>query len=375
MDHRLQEAPVPRGAELQFHRLLDRLPAAAYTCDAGGLISYFNRRAVELWGREPKLNDPVDRFCGSFRLFKPDGSPIPHEACWMALALRNEREYNGCEIVIECPDGSRRTAVAYANPMHDSQGQISGAVNVLMDITERKRSEELVSKQARDLERSNAELQQFAYAASHDLQEPLRMVTSYVQLLQKRLQGSLDPETQEFMGHVIDGSRRMSRLIGDLLEYAQVESRAETTGEIALDEVLSSVVRQLAPAIERSGAEVNAAELPRLRVSRGHLEQLFANLIGNAIKFRGTEPPRIRIDATRKGGSWELSVADNGIGIAAEYFEKVFVLFQRLHSQSQYPGTGIGLAICKKIVERYGGEIWIDSAPGCGATFRFTLPG
>ena len=375
MDHRVQERPLPRGAELQFRRLLDRLPAAAYTCDVDGLISYFNRRAVDVWGREPKLNDPVDRFCGSFRLFTPDGAPVPHEACWMALALQNKCEYNGCEIVIERPDGARRTAVAYANPMYDLRGEISGAVNVLVDISERKRSEELLSKQARDLERSNAELQQFAYAASHDLQEPLRMVTSYVQLLQKRLQGSLDPETQEFMGHVIDGSRRMSRLIGDLLEYAQVESRVETTGEIALDEVLSSVLGQLAPAIERSGAEVSAAELPRLRAGRGHLEQLFANLIGNAIKFRGTEPPRIRIDATRKGGLWELSVADNGIGIAPEYFEKIFVIFQRLHSQSQYPGTGIGLAICKKIVERYGGEIWIDSAPGCGATFRFTLPG
>jgi len=224
------------------------------------------------------------------------------------------------------------------------------------------------------LRRSNTELEQLAYVASHDMQEPLRMVASYLQLVAQRYQGRLDAEADEFIGYAVDGAKRMQALINDMLAYSRVGTKARPFKPTDCKAVVATVLGQLRIATAESGAEVSTGELPTVMGDATQLLQLFQNLVTNAIKFRGEAPPRVRIDAEPCDEGWCFSVRDNGIGIAPEYFERIFVLFQRLHGRAQYPGTGIGLAICKKIVERHGGRIWVESAPAEGSVFRFTMP-
>jgi len=224
------------------------------------------------------------------------------------------------------------------------------------------------------LQRANADLQQFASVASHDLQEPLRMVTSYVQLLAQRYHGQFDAAAQEFMGHAVDGAQRMQRLIADLLAYTRVEAQGGEWLETDSEAVLAQVLRNLQLAVAESSAVVTHDPLPTVTAVPGQLGQVVQNLISNALKFRGPEPPHIHLSAQRQGPNWLFSVRDNGIGLDPTQAERIFQMFQRLHTRQEYPGTGIGLAICKKIVERHGGRIWVESAPGQGATFFFTLP-
>jgi PAS domain S-box-containing protein len=245
---------------------------------------------------------------------------------------------------------------------------------VLRDITERKRAEEALAQQAAELARSNAELEQFAYVASHDLQEPLRMIASYTQLLARRYRGKLDTDAEEFIGYAVEGVTRMQALINDLLTYSRVGTRGAEYSLVDAGAVLDRVLVSLGPTIEENDATVTHDELPTLCADAGQLGQLFQNLAANAVKFRGSEPPRVHVAARRGEGEWVFSVSDNGIGIAPEFRERIFVIFQRLHNRSEYAGTGIGLSICKKIVERHGGRIWLDSEPGQGTTFHFTFP-
>ena len=258
--------------------------------------------------------------------------------------------------------------------VHDAAGKPAYEIAIFDDITERKLAEAALHRAHEELKRSNAELAQFAYVASHDLQEPLRMVSSYTQLLARRYGDKLDADGREFMAYVVDGAARMKQLIEDLLAYSRVGTRGRELRRVPVEAPLRRAIMNLKSAIDESGASVSFDALPTLEADEMQLAQLFQNLIGNALKFRSASVPRIQISAKEKEAEWEFAVADNGIGIEPEYFERIFMVFQRLHNKGEYPGTGIGLAICKKVVERHGGRIWVESRPGEGTTFHFTLP-
>jgi signal transduction histidine kinase len=235
-------------------------------------------------------------------------------------------------------------------------------------------TEAALTHRAEELARSNAELEQFAYVASHDLQEPLRMVSSYTQLLAKRYRGKLDDDADEFIGYAVDGVTRMQQLINDLLTYSRAGRQDQPLVLIGAGDVLQSALANLSIALEESEATVTQDALPAVSADPSQLALVFQNLIANAIKFRGDQPPVIHVGVERDGAFWRFFVRDNGIGMDSQYAERVFILFQRLHTRADYQGTGIGLAVCKKIIERHGGRIWVESQPGHGATFHFTLP-
>jgi signal transduction histidine kinase/CHASE3 domain sensor protein len=259
-------------------------------------------------------------------------------------------------------------------PIADRDGDPIAACHIARDISERKRFEDILLRQSEELKRSNAELEQFAYVASHDLQEPLRMVASYMQLLAERYQGQLDAKADKYIGYAVDGARRMQALINDLLALSRVNSRGGEFTSTDCESVIGRVLHDLDASIRASNALVECEGLPTVQADERQLAQLFQNLLGNALKFRAAEAPRVRLQAEQQQGLWLFSVRDNGIGIDPQHADKIFILFQRLHSRQQYDGTGIGLAICKKIVERHGGQIWVESEPGKGSTFKFTLP-
>jgi PAS domain S-box-containing protein len=257
--------------------------------------------------------------------------------------------------------------------MHEPSGEPKYFISVVEDITERKRAEEELKQVAAELARSNAELEQFAYVASHDLQEPLRAVAGMIQLLQKRYAGQLDARADELIQHAVEGTTRMRTLITDLLVYSRVGTRSQPLQQTDMAGILQDALANLAVAVRESQAVITHDPLPTLMADRTQLTQLFQNLIGNAIKFRGDKAPAIHIGVEQQKGGWLFAVRDQGIGMETQHFERIFGVFQRLHTRQEYTGTGIGLAICKKIVERHGGRIWVESEVGQGSTFYFTL--
>ena len=250
-------------------------------------------------------------------------------------------------------------------------GKIQGIVR---DVTERKMAEEMLRLKLEELARSNAELEQFAYVSSHDLQEPLRMISSYLQLLQRRYQGKLDDRADKYIYYAVDGASRMQNLINDLLEFSRVTTRAREPEPMDCEFLLNQVLSVLELYIKENKATVSHNSLPELMADNTQLAQVFQNLIINGIKFHSEEAPKIHISSERKAKEWVFSVKDNGIGIDSQYSERIFEVFKRLHNKEEYPGTGIGLSICKKIIERHGGRIWVESELGKGSTFYFTLP-
>ncbi|WP_212750764.1 ATP-binding protein [Haloterrigena sp. H1] len=251
---------------------------------------------------------------------------------------------------------------------------IQSVANVLAEAIERQQYRTELEDLVADLEESNERLEQFAYAASHDLQEPLRMVSSYLQLIESRYGDDLDEDGQEFLAFAVDGAERMREMIDGLLQYSRVETRGDPFEPVDLETVLEDVRKNLRMKIDEHGAEITAEDLPRVEGDDGQLRQVFQNLLSNAIKYSGEDAPRVHVSAEQDGTTWTISIADNGIGIDSDEQERVFEVFQRLHSRETHSGTGIGLALCERIIERHGGEIWVDSEPGEGATFSFTLP-
>ena len=488
----LKALSLLRGSNNDWGEVLDALPVAIYITDAEGRLTYFNAAAEKLSGRKPELG--VDKWCVTWRLFEPDGTPLPHNKCPMALALQGGAVASGIECIAERPDGSRFWFTPFLGVLHDDDGTITGGINMLVDITSRKnaqlderRAEQLLgaivdssddaiisknlngvitswnkgaerlfgytadeivgkpvtmlipsdrlneepqiiarlkkgervdhfetirrrkdgslldisltispikdasgqitgaSKIARDItrqksidaeiRRANLDLEQFAFSASHDLQEPLRSVKIYSELLDRRYSDKLDAEAKEFLAFLRTGAVRMEALVTDLLTYSQV-SRCDPASEATdANEVLAETLDSLSDTIKENAASVTSDPLPLVQIQRTHLQQVFQNLIGNAIKYRTSDKePTIHITGERSGHECKFAVSDNGIGIAPEYKETVFGLFKRLHTSAEYSGTGIGLAICQRIVDRYRGRIWVESEPGRGSTFRFTIP-
>jgi len=332
-----------------------------------GTIQSWNRGAEKLYGYTA-----AEMIGQSVALLSP---PERQEEilAWLEQ-IREGRSIEHQETVRLHKDGRRIDVSVSISPVKDAQGRLIGASTIARDITERKRAEAALAAKAKELARSNADLEQFAYVASHDLKEPLRAVSGCVGLLQRHCDGKLDNRANEYIAHAVDGAARMESLIDGLLAFSRVGTRGEKFANVECSKALETALKNLASAVRESGAEVTCDPLPAVRGDAVQLASLFQNLIGNALKFRGTAPPRVHVGAHQDGAHWRLSVRDNGIGIDPRHFERIFGVFQRLHTRREYPGTGIGLAVCKKIVERHGGRIWLESQPGEGATFYFSLP-
>ncbi len=269
-------------------------------------------------------------------------------------------------------DGSRVYIDGALNAIREEDGRLIGFSKVMKDATAQHEAEDALRKSEEQLQRSNKELAEFAHVVSHDLQAPLRTIRSYVQLLAKRYQGRLDQTADEFISFILEGSEKMDELIRGLLHYAEFGQDGELVS-VPLDEVIEAVSTTLKTVIEETEAEISCGELPTVRANPIQIQQVFQNLIGNALKYKSAVRPRIRIECMRDDGNWICSVADNGIGIAAEYYDRIFLPLKRLHGD-EIAGTGLGLAVCKKIVERSGGRISVESKVGEGSKFRFTLP-
>jgi PAS domain S-box-containing protein len=348
---------------------LEAAPDAMVVSQSGEIV-LVNVQAERQFGyrREELLHQPIE-------ILIPDPFLIqdPTDEKKDAISPRLREGGVGLELFGLRKDGSEFPVEIMVSPLENSTGILM--TTAIRDITVRKKSEEQLAQTAAELKRSNEELQQFASVASHDLQEPLRMVASYTQLLAKRYKGQLDADADEFIGYAVDGCNRMQGLIQDLLTYSRAGTKGKVLREISGEKILNEVLMNLGRTIEESGATVTHDSLPTITTDDTQLVQVLQNLVGNAIKYRGAAPPHVHVSAAKNGGNeWVFSVRDNGLGIDSQYFERIFVIFQRLHGRQDFEGTGIGLAICKKIVERLGGRIWVESQLEKGSIFHFALP-
>jgi PAS domain S-box-containing protein len=347
-------------ARERFRFMAESMPQKIFTATPKGEVDYFNQQWTEFtglpfeqiknWGWTQFVHpDDLEANLRDWRHSIETGEPFHYQHRFRRA------------------DGGYRWHLTRAHAMRDAQGAISMWIGSNTDIHEQKEKEE-------ELRLANEDLQQFAYSASHDLQEPIRNVAVYSEIVAQRYHSQLDADGQQFLGFLKEGGRRMATLINDLLAYTRagvLEYRVETLDSTA---VFERSLSGLAEAIRESGAAVTHGPLPEVQMSEVHLQQVFQNLIGNALKYRTDDPPRIHVSATRLGAGWRFSVEDNGIGIDPQYKEKIFGVFKRLHRDQKYGGTGIGLAICQRVVERHGGRIWVESEPGKGSTFYFTVP-
>ena len=360
-----------KDSEARYRGLLEAAPDAMVVVNQGGEIVLLNVQAEKQFGyrRDELVGQKVKNII-------PEGfaERLIADALRSAADALAQQIGTGIELSGRRKDGSEFPIEIMLSPLESTEGILVTAA--IRDITKRKKAEAHLLQKVEELNRSNEELGQFANIASHDLQEPLRMVASYTQLLSTRYKGKLDSDADEFISFAVDGASRMQRLIQGLLEYSRVGTKGKDLLDTSSEEALQQALLNLRGAIEASGALVTHDPLPPVLADEMQLIQLFQNLVGNAIKYQNPGVPRVHIYAVKNGGQkWIFSVQDNGLGIDSQYFEKIFGMFQRLHKREEFDGTGIGLAICKKIVDRHGGSISVESQPGSGSTFRFALAG
>ncbi len=359
-------AQALKESEQRYRTLVETMNEGVMIRNEKERITYVNERLCRMLGlsRDAMLNHSSIEFLDEEN----------------QMILKREREkrlqgfYEPYELTWAARDGRRIITIMSPRPIYDDAGMFKGSFVIITDITSRKNAEDALAGQARELERSNAELEQFAYAASHDMQEPLRMIASYVQLLARRYKEKIDQDADDFITYAVDGCKRMQTMINDLLAYSRVGRVNSETQSTDCEKILDWALENLGTVLEENQATVTHDALPTLVVSTSLLGLLFQNLIGNAVKFRGEAAPVIHISAEPVDDAWLFSVRDNGIGFDSQYADRIFVIFQRLHGVGAYPGTGIGLAVCKKIVEYHGGKIWAESEPDKGTTFYFTIP-
>jgi PAS domain S-box-containing protein len=372
-DERERATEALGESEEQVRLLLDSTAEAIYGIDLQGRCTFCNAASIRLLG----YNGPDDLLGKHIHSLvhhtRADGTPYTIDECQIDTNFCEGKGSHSDAEILWKRDGSSFPIEYWAYPIL-RDGKPIGSVVTFLDITERKATDILLLRKVEELDRSNRELEQFLYIGSHDLQEPLRMVVSYTQLLSKRYKGNLDSDADAFIAFAVDGAQRMQRLIQDLLAYSRVGTKGQDMVYTSSDNALQKALEKLRGVTEDSGARVTYDPLPAVLADQTQLIQLFQNIVGNAVKYQNRGVPHIHISAAKCGANrWTFSVKDNGIGIDAQHFEKIFRMFQRLHKRDEFDGTGVGLAICKKIVERHGGSISVESQPGQGSTFRFTL--
>ncbi len=369
-DRRFSLQALELESSRRHHQIIETALDAFIEMDSDGLITDWNAQAETTfgWSRSEAIGQTLcqviiphryrEAHTRGLRLFLATGEgPVLNKRIEIPALHRDGTEFP-IELAISAIRwGERRLFSAFVR-----------------DVTQQKRAQQELARKVEELARSNAELEQFAYVASHDLQEPLRMVASYTQLLARRYKGKLDANADEFIGFAVGGATRMQQLIQDLLSYSHVTTKGQSFQLIDAKTACDNALENLQTLIKDSNAVVNVGPLPAVLADASQLMQLFQNLIGNAVKYGNERTPEIHVAAKPKGDQWVFSVQDNGIGIAPQYSERIFQMFQRLHTAKEYSGTGIGLAICRKIVERHGGKIWVEAQPGKGSTFVFTIP-
>jgi PAS domain S-box-containing protein len=352
-----------RASVSRQQAILEAVPEIVAEVDADKVYVWLNEAGLAFFGDDVVGQEAVKYFLGeqeTYARVAPLFEGAPETIYVESWQLRH--------------DGEKRLLGWWCRGLTDEAGAPAGALSTARDITEQRAAEDELVERTEALARSNADLERFAYIASHDLQEPLRMVASYTQLLQTRYQGRLDSDADEFIGYAVDGAMRMQTLINDLLSFSRVGTQAAPLASSDLEDVLDGVLKVLQRSITETGATVTRDPMPVVMCDPTQIGQVFQNLIANAVKFRRDVPVTVRVSARETDNEWVFSVTDNGIGIEAQYFDRVFVIFQRLEPRADFPGTGIGLAVSKRIIERHCGRIWVESEPGIGSTFHFTLP-
>lgn len=353
-------------SEKYLGTVLSTTPDAIIASDSGGEVVAWNRGAAELFKipEAQALGRTLDTVAGG---------DWPRRIRSALEQLRGGRQSVHLEIECPRPDDRGLYIDLSVSALYEG-GAMRAACIVARDITERRRAEQTLRAANEELERSNLELQQFAYIASHDLQSPLRSISGFLQLLQQEYTGKLDEQAEQWIRFTVQNVTQMQTLIGDLLKYSRIDSRARPFGKVDMNEVMDNVTTMLDSSIQDSNAQITRDELPVVLGDHSQLAQLLMNLISNAIKYQGEAPPRVHVGAERREREWLLSVRDNGMGISHRHRERIFEIFRRLHTTRTHPGTGIGLAICRRVVTRHGGRIWVESTPGDGSTFFFTIP-
>ena len=370
---KIAEEELSRQVAL-FTVAIEALPVGVFMVEAAtGRPLVANERAKVLLGRGVLPDANEQNLAEIYKAYRT-GTGEPYPVGEMPIAQGAHGVFGHVDdMEVERPDGTRVNLEVFGTPVADANGVIWASLAGFLDITERRLNEDALRRSTDELMRSNAELEKFAYVASHDLQEPLRMVASYTQLLQRRYQGQLDADADEFIGYAVDGANRMQSLIRELLVYSRVGNQELQLARSEMNDILDTVLHELGHSIAENDVVVTRDPLPTIECDPAQVGQVFQNLIANAVKFHGAQRTTVHVGARHGEDGWVFSVADNGIGIEEQYFERIFVIFKRLESRSEYAGTGMGLTISKRIIERHGGRIWVDSQPGKGSVFYFTL--